>query len=262
MDFQLGFLEKVTSHKQENPKILERIDINKHNTLLESLAEALNDYVDFSEPHLNSHQLHFLGGLLDLSEDIIPKMANTRLAYPDSALDNISGTDTDQDAEALIHSIERKINFALGTEPEPGDLEHANYLFRKKAIFSSLLQRAATERYGNTIPGATTWNDVRTLFITRFSDGWYKFRHRMEIEHCIRADGEEIRNFLHRIKKTVDKGWPDVMVEIAVADEIAECTAQARQRRLRLIDYTLEKLRREIDGTSKGNLERFFNPFT
>ena len=69
------------------------------------------------------------------------------------------------------------------------------------------------------------WNDVRTLFITRFSDGRNKFRHRMEVEHCIRAFGEEIRNFLHRIKKTVDKGWPDDMAGVLVAEQAAERTA-------------------------------------
>ena len=88
-----------------------------------------------------------------------------------------------------------------------------------------------------------TWNEVRTLFITRFSDGRNKFRHRMEVEHCIRADGEEIRNFLHRIKKTVDKGWPDDMAGVLAADQPAERTAQARQRRQRYIDYTLKGLR-------------------
>ena len=65
----------------------------------------------------------------------------------------------------------------------------------------------------------------------------------MEVEHCIRADGEEIRNFLHRIKKTVDKGWPDDMVGSAPGDQNAERTAQARQRRQRYIDYTLKGLR-------------------
>ena len=65
----------------------------------------------------------------------------------------------------------------------------------------------------------------------------------MDVEHCIRADGEEIRNFLNRIKKTVDKGWPDDMVGIALGDQNAERTAQARQRRQRYIDYTLKGLR-------------------
>ena len=61
-----------------------------------------------------------------------------------------------------------------------------------------------------------TRNEVRTLFITRFSDGRNKFRHRKEVEHCIRSDGEEIRNFLHRLKEGVDKGWPDDIVGVAL----------------------------------------------
>ena len=65
----------------------------------------------------------------------------------------------------------------------------------------------------------------------------------MEVEHCIRADGEKIRKFLHRIKKTVDKGWPDDMVGSAPGDQNAERTAQARQRRQRYIDYTLKGLK-------------------
>ena len=51
----------------------------------------------------------------------------------------------------------------------------------------------------------------------------------MEVEHCIRADGEVIPNFLNRIKKTVDKGWPEDMVGIAAADQNAERAAQALQ---------------------------------
>ena len=66
---------------------------------------------------------------------------------------------------------------------------------------------------------------------------------KMEVEHCIRADGEELRNFLHRMKKTVDKGWPDDMVGIAPGDQNAKRTAQVRQRRQRYIDYTLKGLR-------------------
>ena len=167
-------------------------------------------------------------------------MANAHLAYPDLVLDR-PGTDPDLDAEAFIHLIECNINF--GTEPEAAAEEHVIYLFRKKALFSSLLKGPAAEWYGSTISDAMTWIDVRTLFITSFSERRNKFRHRMEVEHCMRADGEEIRNFLHRIKKTVDKGWPDDMVGIAPGDRNAERTAQARQRRQRYIDYTLKGLR-------------------
>ena len=65
----------------------------------------------------------------------------------------------------------------------------------------------------------------------------------MEVEHCIRGDGEEIRNFLHRIKRTVDKGWPDDLNGIEAAQYAAERAAQGRQRRQRYIDYSLKGLR-------------------
>ena len=65
----------------------------------------------------------------------------------------------------------------------------------------------------------------------------------MEVEHCVRGDGEEIRNILHRIKKIVDKGWTDDMEGIVEADTAAERQAQGRQRRQRYIDYTLRGLR-------------------
>ena len=169
-------------------------------------------------------------------------MANTHLAYPDLALDKFSGTDPDQDAESFVQLIERKINFASGDAPaDPDDL--VSYTFRKKALFSSLLRGPAAEWYENNIENATTWAETREQFITRFSDGRNKFRHRMEVEHCVRGDGEEIRNFLHRIKKIVDKGCPDDMEGIAEGERAAERQAQGRQRRQRYIDYTLRGLR-------------------
>ena len=64
----------------------------------------------------------------------------------------------------------------------------------------------------------------------------------MEVGHCLRGDGEEIRKFLHRIKKIVDKGCPDDMEGFADADRPAERQARGRQRRQRYIDYTLRGL--------------------
>ena len=78
-----------------------------------------------------------------------------------------SGTDLDQDAESFMQLIEQKSNFALGDEPADAD-ELAKYTFRKKALFASLLQGPATEWYENNITNATTWENVRTNFITRF----------------------------------------------------------------------------------------------
>ena len=118
-----------------------------------------------------------------------------------------------------------------------------------------MLRGPAVEWYGSTIQDAMTWNDVRTLFINRFSDGRNKFRHGMEVEHCIRADGEEIRNFFHRIKKTADEGWPDDMAGGVAAEQAAKCTAQARQRRQSYIDYTLKGLRpRYLQGKAQKHL--------
>ena len=77
----------------------------------------------------------------------------------------------------------------------------------------------------------------------------------MEVEHCIRGDGEEIRNFVHRIKRTVDKGWPDDLNGIEVAQYAAERTAQGRQRRQRYIDYSLKGLRpRYLQRKAQENL--------
>ena len=57
-ELQLRFLDK-----SGNPKISKQIENNKHNPLLVSLAETLDDYEDFSEPQLNSYQLQILGEL-------------------------------------------------------------------------------------------------------------------------------------------------------------------------------------------------------
>ena len=83
-------------------------------------------------------------------------MANAHLAYPDLALDNFSGIDPDQDAQAFVRLIECKMNFAFGTEPDEADAEHAFYLFRKKALISSLLRGPASEWFGSTIQDAMT----------------------------------------------------------------------------------------------------------
>ena len=55
----------MTAHPEEDPNISKQIDINKHNPLLVSLSEALDDYEDFPEFHINSYQIDILGELLD-----------------------------------------------------------------------------------------------------------------------------------------------------------------------------------------------------
>ena len=63
--FNHDFWIRVTAHSEGNPNILKQINIDKHQFLLESLSEALNNYVELPERHLNSFQLHILGELLD-----------------------------------------------------------------------------------------------------------------------------------------------------------------------------------------------------
>ena len=65
----------------------------------------------------------------------------------------------------------------------------------------------------------------------------------MEVEHCVRGDVEEIKIFLHRIKKIVDKGWLDDMEGLAEVDRAAERQARGRQRRQRHFDYSLRGFR-------------------
>ena len=169
-------------------------------------------------------------------------MANTHFAYPDLAIDSLSSTDPDQDVESFIRLIEQKINFALGDAPGyAGEL--ANYTFRKKALFYSLLRGPAAEWYENNITNATTWENVRTNFIIRFSDGQNNFQDRKEVEDCIGGDAKDIRNFLDSIKRTVDKGWPDDLNGIEAAQQNAEREARGRQRRRSYIDYSLKGLR-------------------
>ena len=52
-------------------------------------------------------------------------------------------------------------------------------------------------------------------FITRFSEGQNKFRHRLEVKHC----------------------WPDYMNGIPIAQQNAERATQKRQQKQRYMDY-------------------------
>ena len=208
MDSQLRFLNPCGNSPQGNPKASQLLDTVELHPLFKSLATALLDYYKFPELHLNELQLHVYGELKDqLSYKVewTKIMANTHLAYPDLASDMFSCTDPDEDAESFLQLMERKINFALGDAPaDPDDV--VSYTFHKKALFSSLLRGPGAEWYEINIENATTWATTREQFITRFSDGRNKFRQRMEVEHSLRGDGEKIRNFLHRIKKIVNKG--------------------------------------------------------
>ena len=69
----------------------------------------------------------------------------------------------------FVHPNERMINFALGDASGDAD-ELANYTFKKKALLAPLFRGPAAEWYQNNITNATTWENVITNSITRFSD--------------------------------------------------------------------------------------------
>ena len=134
-------------------------------------------------------------------------MAENTVSFPDLALDKFSGNDPDQDAKSFLLTVENKINFSLGSRPTDV-ADRARYLFRKKALFSSLLRGPAAEWYADSINDAATWDQIRTAFIDRFSDDRDIQRHRITAENCVRGNEELIKNFYHRVKSAVDKGWP------------------------------------------------------
>ena len=68
---------------------------------------------------------------------------------------------------------------------------------------------------------ATLWKQMKMNFITRFSDGRNKFRHRLEVKHC----------------------WPDDMNGIPNAQQNAERATQKRQQKQRYRDYSLRGLK-------------------
>ena len=167
------------------------MDLDDHHHLLNSLSEAHYLYEAFPDAHLNSFQVEILEEVIEyLDLKCEWNMAATHLVFTDLALDKFSGTAPDQDAEYFIQLIERKTNFALG-DATANLNARANTSFRKKALFSYLLRGPAAEWYGSTIEVATQWEDIRTHFIIWFSDRRIKFRHRLEVEHCVQKDEEK-----------------------------------------------------------------------
>ena len=79
----------------------------------------------------------------------------------------------------------------------------------------------ATEWYESNVDASTTWDNFETNTMARFSDRRNKFRHRIDVEHCIRKDGKDVQIFYHQIKRILDEGWPDDMSGILNSQQIA-----------------------------------------
>ena len=90
-------------------------------------------------------------------------MANNTVSFPDIALDKFSGNDPEQDVRSFLTTVENEINFSMGHEPE-NDGERERYLFRKNALFSTLLRGPAAEWYADNIADGHDWQHIRTHF--------------------------------------------------------------------------------------------------
>ena len=186
-------------------------------------------------------QLHILEQLINYL-DLNFKwsiMAATHIAYPDLAIETFSGAEPKQDVESFNQLCETKIKFILGQKTCKRWWMSKLHFQKKTALFSSWLWGPAADWYGNNFAKTITWDDVGTSFGARFSDGKNKFRYKIKVERCITGDGEELRNFLHRIKSMVDKGWLNHVNGIEAAQQNAERVAQAQESRQRYIDYSL-----------------------
>ena len=164
-------------------------------------------------------------------------MAENTVSFPGLPLDKFSSNDPDQDAKSFLLTIENTINISLGSRPT-NMAERTRYLFRKKALFSSLLRGPAAEWYADSIINAATWDEIRTAFIDRFSDHRDKNRHIIKAENCVRGNEELIKNFYHRIKSAVDEGWP-----LDPNGTQAERDHQQNQRNAKDIEFTVRGLK-------------------
>ena len=116
--------------------------------------------------------------------------------------------------------------------------EITRYLFRRKALFCSLLQGPAAEWCAVSINDAATWDQIRTAFNDRISDDRDKYRHRIAAENCVRGNEKLIKNFYHRVKSANDKGWP-----LEPNRTQAERDIQQNQRKAKYIKFTVRGLK-------------------
>ena len=134
-------------------------------------------------------------------------MANT-VAYPDLALEKFIGIDSSEDPTAFIRLLEKKISFSLGSRPTANENgQQTVYDDRRKALFGSVLRGPAAEWF-DSLDAALAWEEMKTQFINRFTDGKMQYRFRIEAENLKRQPDENIKSYIHRIKTLVDKGWP------------------------------------------------------
>ena len=104
--------------------------------------------------------------------------------------------------------LEKKISFSLGIRPATNENNvQTVYDDRMKALFGSVLRSPAAEWF-DSLDAALTWDEIKTQFIGRFTDGEMQYRFRIEAENLKRQPDENIKSYIHRIRTLVHKGWP------------------------------------------------------
>ena len=96
-------------------------------------------------------------------------MANT-VAYPDLALEKFIGIDSSDVPTAFIRLLE-KTNFSLGSRPTANENgQQTVYDDRRNALFGSVIRGPAAEWF-DSLDTAVTWEEMKTQFINRSTDG-------------------------------------------------------------------------------------------
>ena len=172
-------------------------------------------------------------------------MFDTLISHPKLSLMTFSGNDPKQKATTFWNAVENKILFSLDQRPADGDARRS-YDNRQRSLFGSLLTDTSLEWFNDNVTNATTWAQLKDLFLNRFTEGRGQFKHRIDAENTARQDGQLIKIYFHRIKPSVDRGWPesiDVTVHADKAAQNAERNIQTRQRSQKYIDFSIKKLR-------------------
>ena len=99
---------------------------------------------------------------------------------------------------------------------------HLAYPYVASEKFSGTEPDQDAESFLQLLEAATLWNEIKTNFITRFSQIRFKVSHQLEVEHC----------------------WLDDMEKsIPNAQQNAERATQKRQQKQKYIDYNLRRLK-------------------
>ena len=128
----------------------------------------------------------------------------------------------------------------LGVGPTDGD-EKKSYENRQRSLFGSLLTDTPLEWF-NTVDEAKVLNNIKGEFLDIFTDGRDKFKHRLEVENASRQEGDLIKNYFHRVKHAVDKGWPENLTNVDNANRAQEAVKKSRQRKQKYIDFAIREL--------------------